>query len=93
MNALVIAASLPTEGYFDSNSRERHAHDDCGDRWRLKDRVFTPGNPRNQALQAVLWRLGAETQARSLTTAIGLMMAVGCWWLAEKRNRSGIFLS
>ncbi|HEY7320163.1 MAG TPA: hypothetical protein VIE89_21550 [Candidatus Binatia bacterium] len=77
MNALVIAASLPTEGYFDSNSRERHAHDDCGDRWRLKDRVFTPGNPRNQALQAVLWRLGAETQARSLTTAIGLMMAVG----------------
>ena len=42
----------------------------------VTDRVFSPDNPRNQALQAVLWRLGAETQARSLTAGVGLMMVL-----------------
>src|SRR5499433_1756622 len=42
----------------------------------VTDRVFGPDNPRNQALQAVLWRLGAETQARSLTATVGLMMVL-----------------
>jgi len=43
---------------------------------KVNDRVLSPDNPRNQALRAVLWRLGAETQARFLTAAIGLMMAL-----------------
>jgi Glycosyltransferase family 87 len=43
---------------------------------KVNDRVLSPDNPRNQALRAVLWRLGAETQARFLTAAIGLTMAL-----------------
>ena len=42
---------------------------------QVTERVLSPDNPRNQALQAVLWRLGAE-HARSLTAAIGLTMAL-----------------
>jgi alpha-1,2-mannosyltransferase len=42
----------------------------------VNDRVLTPDNPRNQALRAVVWRLGAETQAHFLAAAIGLMMAL-----------------
>jgi hypothetical protein len=43
---------------------------------KVNDRVLTPDNPRDQALRAVLWRLGAATQTRSLTAAVGLMMAL-----------------
>ena len=43
---------------------------------KVNDRVLSPDNPRNQAIHAVLWRLGAENQARFLTAAIGLMMAL-----------------
>src|SRR5499426_4410856 len=43
---------------------------------KVNERVLSPDNPRNQALQAVLWRLGAEHQERFLTAAIGLMMAL-----------------
>jgi alpha-1,2-mannosyltransferase len=48
------------------------------------DRVLTPDNPRNQALRAVLWRLGAETQARFLTAAVGLMMALAILVVARR---------
>jgi len=58
----------------------------------VTDRVLSPDNPRNQALQAVLWRLGAD-QARHLTAAIGLMMRWRCWWWPDERNRSTIFSS
>src|SRR5262249_23100925 len=53
----------------------------------VTDRVFSPDNPRNQALQAVLWRLGAETQARSLTAAVGLMM-VFAMFVSSRRMQS-----
>jgi alpha-1,2-mannosyltransferase len=43
---------------------------------KVNDRVLSPDNPRNQAMHAVLWRLGAENQTRFLTAAIGLMMAL-----------------
>jgi alpha-1,2-mannosyltransferase len=43
---------------------------------QVNDRVLSPDNPRNQALRAVLSRLGAETQARFLTAVVGLMMAL-----------------
>jgi alpha-1,2-mannosyltransferase len=50
----------------------------------VTDRVLTPDNPRNQALRAVLWRLGAETQARFLTAAVGLMMALAILVVARR---------
>ena len=50
----------------------------------VTDRVLTPDNPRNQALRAVLWRLGAETQARFLTAAVGLMMALAMLAVARR---------
>jgi hypothetical protein len=49
----------------------------------VTDRVLSPDNPRNQALQAVLWRLGAD-QARFLTAAIGLMMALAMLVVARR---------
>jgi hypothetical protein len=51
---------------------------------KVNDRVLSPDNPRNQALRAVLWRLGAETQARFLTAAIGLMMALAMLVVARR---------
>jgi hypothetical protein len=49
----------------------------------VTDRVLSPDNPRNQALQAVLWRLGVD-QARFLTAAIGLMMALAMLVVARR---------
>jgi hypothetical protein len=43
---------------------------------KVNDRVLSPDNSQNQAIQAVLWRLGAKSQARFLTAVIGLMMAL-----------------
>src|SRR5215475_43262 len=50
----------------------------------VTDRVLSPDNQRNQALQAVLWRLGAEHQQRFLTAAIGLMMALAMLVVARR---------
>ena len=47
-------------------------------------RVLSPDNPRNQALRAVLWRLGAEHHAGSLTAAVGLTMALAMLVLARR---------
>jgi Glycosyltransferase family 87 len=50
------------------------------------DRVFSPDNPRNQALRAVLWRLGAKSQARPLAAAVGLTMAAALFVIARLRR-------
>jgi alpha-1,2-mannosyltransferase len=43
---------------------------------KVNDRVLSPQNAQNQALRAVLWRLGAEKQARFLTVVVGSVMAL-----------------
>ena len=43
---------------------------------KVNERVLSPDNQRNQALRAVLWRLGVKNQLRFLTAAIGLIMAL-----------------
>ena len=43
---------------------------------KVNDRVHSPKNAQNQALRAVLWRLGAEKQARFLTVVVGSVMAL-----------------
>src|SRR4029077_7530789 len=43
---------------------------------KVNDRVLSPENAQNQALRAVLWRLGAEKQARFLTVVVGSVMAL-----------------
>jgi hypothetical protein len=49
--------------------------------------VFNPDNQRNQALRAVLWRLGAEKQARFLAVVVGSVMALAML-VVVRRTRS-----
>jgi hypothetical protein len=54
---------------------------------KVDNRVFNPGNVRNQALRAVLWRLGAEKQARFLAVVVGSVMALAML-VVVRRTRS-----
>jgi len=54
---------------------------------KVDNRVFNPGNLRNQALRAVLWRLGAEKQARFLAVVVGSVMALAML-VVVRRTRS-----
>jgi glycosyl transferase family 87 len=51
---------------------------------RVNERVLSPENSRNQAIRAVLWRLGAKTHVQFLTAAIGLMMALAMLVVARR---------
>ena len=51
---------------------------------KIDNRVLGPSNPRNQALNAVLWRLGAKEQARFTTAAIGLAAALAMFMAARR---------
>ena len=62
-------------------------------RSKANDRVLSPGNPRNQALRAVLWRLGPKGQARPLAAAAGLIIALAMLIAADDRSPSRIFSS
>src|SRR4029077_15466109 len=54
---------------------------------KVNDRVHSPKNAQNQALRAVLWRLGAEKQARFLAVVVGSVMALAMLVVA-RRTRS-----
>ena len=61
---------------------------------RVNERVLSPDNPRNQALRAVLWRLGAKNQARFLTAGSGLIMALAMLRVARRSQpRHGLVVA
>jgi Glycosyltransferase family 87 len=51
---------------------------------KVNERVLTSDNRRNQALSAVLRRLGATQHAHLVTAAIGLMMALAIFLVARR---------
>jgi alpha-1,2-mannosyltransferase len=60
---------------------------------QLAKPVLSLDNSQNQALRAVLWRLGAKRQARFLAAGVGLMMLLVMLLLARRTQSQGDLLT